>query len=623
MNLDEKLFEANLAALEKRYPDMAQAARTLDIDAQRYRLVETQSGRPNLEVESANGPVSFHSQYDPVRECERQMQSTPNDCVFTPVVLGAGLGYSLRWLYDKRRDLFFDCALVEYDPAVFKLAMQVTPMHDIIADARFQIQLGDDWGQWNDVVHALIPGVMSSRLQVAPHPPSQSLAPEFYQQAVGLLEARVQLARAEFDLMINTGGRIQENLWGNLLPSVNAAGVNHLPDSLKGKPVIVVAAGPSLDKNVHQLVEAQSKCVILCVDTALRTLRANHIAPHVVVSNDPTELNVHHFEGVEFARNTILAYDPELYAPITRSWPGRRLLMNLEKTAFTRWMERAVAPFGYTPKGVSVGNAAFFLARALGADPVIFVGLDLAFDSEGGRTHTQGSALHREHQSIKEGASQAELGPRPEAGAMQEKIVWVNGVNGGQVPTSHIMSMYLRQFVEEIARTNARVIDATEGGALIAGTEIKTLKETLSEIETPDDPLAWLAFEQPKCDITRLKHDLSEIDKALESAMQVAQEGLNFCDGLQPKLSQGVDLRKTPEWQQMEDAFNALHQNEAIKVAVEQAMFFALYQFIQKERFDQVEIRHEKYRFYFESFIQTAPRYLPIIRETLEFLETV
>lgn len=620
MNLDPKIFQKNLDALKKQKSTLATKIESIDIDPRRYRLVETQSGRPNLEILSSNAPVSLYSQYDPLRESARQIDALPADCIFTPVLLGAGLGYRLRCLYDKRRDHFFDCALVERDPAMFHLAMQVTPLHDILADARFHLQIGESWDDWNATVHALTPGIMSSQLQVIPHPPSQSLAPHFYQQAVNLLEARIQMAQAEFDLMISKGALIQQNLWGNLLPSINAVGVNHLSDCLKGKPVVVVAAGPSLDHNVHHLAQAQSKCVIICVDTALRTLRANKISPHIVVSNDPTELNVRHFEGAEFDANTVLAYDPELYAPITRSWPGRRLLMNLEKTAFTRWMERAVASFGYVPKGVSVGNAAFFLARALGADPIIFVGLDLAFDPNGGRTHTQGSALHREHQPIKEGASRAELGPRAESGAMQETIVWVDGVDGRPVPTSQIMSIYLRQFAEEIARSSARVIDATEGGALIAGTQLRPLKETLDEIAPQGDPAAWIAFTQPKCDVARLQHDLSEIASALESARQIAEEGQKLCETITPHLSQGAEIRKSQEWKQIEDAFSALHQNEAIKVAVEQAMFGALYQFIRKERFDQVDLRLEKYRQYFEAFLQTAPRFLPLIQETETYL---
>jgi hypothetical protein len=436
-----------------------------------------------------------------------------------------------------------------------------------------------------------------------------------------LLDARIQMAQAEFDLMIHNGRRIQENMWGNLLPSINAIGVNHLQGRVQNKPVIVVAAGPSLDRNVHLLKEAQSKCLIICVDTALRTLRANDIAPHIVVSNDPTELNVHHFEGVEFAQDAILAFDPELYAPIARSWPGRRLVLNLEKAAFTRWMERAVAPFGMVPKGISVGNAAFYLASALGADPIVFVGLDLAFDAKGGRTHTQGSALHREHQAIEEGADKAELGPRIQSDAMNESIVWVDGVNGGQVPTSKIMSMYLRQFVEAIAQSNARVIDATEGGALIEGTELLSLQQTLDQIDPQGNPSEWVTYDPPKCDVARLVRDLSEIYKAIEQATEIVRQGLQFCDVLQPKLSQGVELRKTQEWQQMEDVFSAIHQNEAIKVAIEQAMFGALYQFIQKEHIHQVEERLGKYRQYFEAFLDIAPGYLPVIREIETYIQ--
>ena len=52
-------------------------------------------------------------------------------------------------------------------------------------------------------------------------------------------------------------------------------------------PVVIVAAGPSLDKNIHILKEFQGKCLIICVDIVLFKLIENGIRPDFVINIDP------------------------------------------------------------------------------------------------------------------------------------------------------------------------------------------------------------------------------------------------------------------------------------------------------------------------------------------------
>ena len=146
------------------------------------------------------------------------------------------------------------------------------------------------------------------------------------------------------------------------------------------KPAIVVAAGPSLDNNVGQLQAVQNQSVIIAVDTAYKTLLQHEIHPHFVVTTDPTELNRKHFENIEPSSDTILVFDPEVYYTNTQNWRFRQVFINLDKSAFTRWIEHSLGPYGCQMKGGSVGHTAYFVARDLGADPIIFIGLDLAFN---------------------------------------------------------------------------------------------------------------------------------------------------------------------------------------------------------------------------------------------------
>lgn len=52
-------------------------------------------------------------------------------------------------------------------------------------------------------------------------------------------------------------------------------------------PVIIVSAGPSLDKNVKELRKAQGKAFIIVVDAALRTVLQAGVQPDIVCTIDP------------------------------------------------------------------------------------------------------------------------------------------------------------------------------------------------------------------------------------------------------------------------------------------------------------------------------------------------
>lgn len=610
-------FEKNLSALRKNRPDLATIVDSLP-ENDRYRLIETPSGFPSLEVIDGSGkPMLWHSRYDPIREAERDLSTLDRFGIYVPLVAGMGLGYSLRLLYDRCRDEFFDLAVLESDPHIFRLALRTTRLDDILSDPRTYFHIGPGLTAWSELIKTLLPSIMSSTLQIIHHRVSQRYEPLFYESAFNTVSQRIQLTRAEFDLMIRSGPRIQENIWLNLPSITRSTGLNQVRQTLRGKPAIVIAAGPSLDKNVSLLRGVRDSFALIAVDTAYHTLKNHGVEPHIVVTTDPTDLNLKHFENIQPAPDTILAFDPEVYFAIPNQWPSGFLYLNLEKTAMTRWLEKVCGPFGYLPKGGSVGHTAFYLARELGADPIVFIGLDLAFDPQGGATHTAGSSLHRKHGQIASGVDTATLGPRFQADAMQEKIVWVPGADGQPVPTSRIMALYIQQFNEEIANTNAKVIDATEGGALLQETEIVPLAQVIAHYSANTNDLEQIfeKYKAPPGNPDRLNEELERILSSLQNAKHDAFRGEDITARLSPRLREGASLRETSDWIDMETCFSKIYEPEPIKIAMEQALFQAIYYFIQKERLSQIEQRLSKYQNFFKTFITLQPHFEQLIRK--------
>ena len=610
------LYEENLSALRQVRPELAARVESLPA-VESYRMIETPSGAPSLErIDESGRRQLWHSGRDPLREAEREIASIDSSRVYLPLFAGIGLGYTLRMIWDRRRGEFFDLIVLERDPQIFRLAMRTVRLSDIFLEPRVRIFVGPDLDGWPVMVGSLLPAVMSCHLQTIPHTPSQRCFTSFYQSAFTILKERVQRTQAEFDLMVRSGSKIQENLWRNLPSAVDAAGLHDAKNILKGKPAVVVAAGPSLDRNVQYLKDARDGCAIIAVDTAYRTLQKCGIEPHLVVSTDPTELNRRHFEGIDPTPETILAFDPEVDSFIPNQWSQRRLFLNLEKCVWTRWLETACGPYGYLPKGGSVGHTAFYLARALGADPILFAGLDLAFSLKGGKTHAAASALVRGHGEIKAGVDCAPLGPREGAGELRESIVWVPGVMDERVPTSRVMAIYIGQFQEEFKWTTARLIDATEGGARLEGTEIMTLQEAIERFVDPAERITerFAVIQAPARDRDNLREETGRISTALQNSKAIAEKGLEQCRALAQRTMQGTVLTSCPEWKEMEDCFSSLYQSEALKIAMEQALFSAVYYFIQKEHPEETALRLSKYRNYFETFLALQPRFLALVK---------
>ena len=88
-----------------------------------------------------------------------------------------------------------------------------------------------------------------------------------------------------------------------------------------GRAAIVVGAGPSLDKNVHELAAFRDQVFIVACDAALATLRRNNITPDLVASTDHTEKVWRFFTGPGL-ENVPLACAP------CSAWPLLRHLKN-------------------------------------------------------------------------------------------------------------------------------------------------------------------------------------------------------------------------------------------------------------------------------------------------------
>ncbi|MCR5468723.1 MAG: DUF115 domain-containing protein, partial [Lachnospiraceae bacterium] len=236
-----------------------------------------------------------------------------------------------------------------------------------------------------------------------------------------------------------------------------------LEENLKDYPAVVVAAGPSLDKNVKELKGYEGKAFIICCDGAIKTLIKNGITPDMTICLDP-EKNPLLFDN-EIIEKLPICITPEVNYKVNRIVSGRKFMIGTGNNGLIDEVFKGYdMELYYAPTGGSVATTAFSAVVALGFGTVILVGQDLAYTDK--KTHTE--SYDKDYD--------------PDKLMQKEDNEYVEDVFGNPVLTSLQLIVYKSWFEKQIKMyPNLTVIDATEGGAKIEGSRIMSLKEALEK----------------------------------------------------------------------------------------------------------------------------------------------
>lgn len=268
----------------------------------------------------------------------------------------------------------------------------------------------------------------------------------------------------------NTNILFEERKGRNYLRNINRAvkesevGAlkNVLPRGMeKDYPAVIVAAGPSLDKNIDQLKLFNGRVFVVCLDASLNTVEKHGIVPDVVVSVDPNIKNPDALENEEYKKIPLVAELTTSY-DVVNSHSGR-VFFACRQDLFTEklLLKHQEETFAYLDSGGSVANTAFSLLQMMGFSRIILIGQDLGYPN---------NQFHAKDAFENEG----------ELDKNNKKYFYIEDIYGGKILTEYNMKMY-RDWFENVILNSPEldVIDATEGGALIKGTRIMSLKEAL------------------------------------------------------------------------------------------------------------------------------------------------
>ncbi|MBN2717516.1 MAG: motility associated factor glycosyltransferase family protein, partial [Deltaproteobacteria bacterium] len=358
-----------------------------------------------------------------------------------------------------------------------------------------------------------------------------------------------------------------------LLPPITA-----LKRYARKAPGIFVGAGPSLSKNIHLLKEFKNHAVVIAAATALRPLDAAGVKPDIamVIESNPSH---YQFEGLSFLNDLVLSPTP--YSnPENFKLPVKRVMPLLNHPSPTHdWMTRAYGSVDSVLTAGSVALAAFSTLHRIGCDPIIAVGMDLAFTDE--QTHAEGADSAAEEIRYNEELKRLEYivkdpdspyfskfacpGQKLRKGEVRgfREAMRCESWGGDREVFSDVTFTAYRAWLEGAADTWAgdrELINSTEGGARITGFRELPLSEVMKKCTNKDYPVSkWV---DEICQ-TYTPPDLSPLRQEIESELRlirsVEQQTIR-CRDLASKATSSIRANKVNGVQKLLDSLGAIEK---------------------------------------------------------------
>jgi len=584
---EDSQYAHNLAALKSVHKDHGRPP-DLDADLSAITVEQTPEGFLNLIERVEEGKERRLYQGDP-RETARRVAGRLDFGVEGVVVLlGLGLGYLAAEVLSRlnRGHVLIIC---EADPRVFHAAMFHQDLTGLLNDERVHLVVGDDLPRLDYILGLCSkPMFVTDKLRII----RCGFSVRWHQALYARFEERVKERMKVLEINRNTIGglglRMVKNILDNGHLTTDMPGVARFAGLFKGKPAIIVSAGPSLEKNFELLREAKGRAVIIACDTVLRMLVPNGIVPDITITADPHEMTYRKFCGLPMDLGSILICHPANYPDIFRTFAGRRFMTDTHLGLY-KFLGRFWAPKGRVDhRSQSSAHQAFNVATLIGADPIIFVGQDLCF-----------------YNDKKHAGNLTKESPASAKGVPQEHEQAID-ILGRPVETSTLFLSFKIILEDMIRESPARVINATEGGLGLTGAEVLTLRDALAE-SCPVEPIgvaerfASVSGEAPgEMDRAGLRAEVARIDAEARETLKVAQKMLIYVGRADRLIKRGKeDSKRAEHLSEMAEQQSQLMagRHELMGLLVEGAYLLELYMTRESTlSIDQIEDPKERFK---------------------------
>ncbi|MCQ2600023.1 MAG: DUF115 domain-containing protein [Treponema sp.] len=247
------------------------------------------TAKSNEKIPLFNSGKSMHSKYSPVREAESFGSEIQPGANYT-IILGLGGAYHVDSFYRHHPD--HKIMVIEESQNDINLLSQIECVKKLNENSNILITSKENFQQF--LIDSYIPafhGGINILCHRAWYDNNKNSADEILKK----LDQTIKYISKDFSVQSHFGFIWQKNILSNL----KILGTNKIK-TIKfdiNKTAAIIAAGPSLDFTVSNILKERNKYCIFATDTSLNVLASHNIKPDAVISIDGQNISYQHFIG--------------------------------------------------------------------------------------------------------------------------------------------------------------------------------------------------------------------------------------------------------------------------------------------------------------------------------------
>lgn len=396
--MKNNLFQQNLVQFGRFCP--AAKTKVQEVDASHLEWCHTDKGELNLKKTLGSKTFYYHSPKGAIEEAHNWLNEICPIDIQTLFIFGIGLGYYFdgleEWLKNNPKRIVI---FLEDDLAVVKRFLENPLAEKILNNTQVIFQYFDypgekDWGKFRQQFAWMFTSFggfnwlfTSLKAYQTERPAECSLISN---------QLRIQLNNFKgyyIDFLIKHHLTLS-NFYHNLAYLADNYYIQNLYDKFSQIPFLLCGAGPSLTKHLDLIKTLENKAIILGSATGLNILNRKGIFPHFGLCIDPYDIQESR-QLTNFAYETPFFYQNRFYYGALPLIHGPKIYIgSLTYGSLAHWFnqELQLEEFRNVEIGLSTSNVFCNIAGALGGNPIVLSGMDLAYTestryAEGVPTH--------------------------------------------------------------------------------------------------------------------------------------------------------------------------------------------------------------------------------------------
>lgn len=373
-------FEKKFLKLQEAYPLLAdKVAPNLPNNVS---FCQTRAGELNAKFSLDKGAFYLHSNYNAKKECEKWFSSLNLEGVEVLIVYGMGLGYSYEFIKDwLEEDIKRYLVYLEDDVDALRCFLEFPKLEEVLDNRQTLLGFIEDWEEGLESVCSLIAEYFIQLPFYISALPSYDMhkGGEYDKIQLSLRHKIAYSNYSSFEFM-HYGSGYFKNFYHTAMFLKDSYWSYGLFGKFKDFPAIICGAGPSLDKNFDLLKTLDDRALLFAGGSAINALSARGLTPHLGGSVDPNPLQYNRmskhssYELPTFYKGRMQfkafhsLHGPKIYLPGSTAYP------------ITSWFEEKLGIVAdQIPEGHNVLHMLMELACYMGCNPIVFVGIDLAY----------------------------------------------------------------------------------------------------------------------------------------------------------------------------------------------------------------------------------------------------